>query len=109
MKIRQLSFLWRWRKWRKNVKRIKYSNGSQTICPEGFLGSGKSKNAYFRILRKGYDVFFDAGVFTSNKISLKMPPRGAAVTLTRALRARRARPPEVPENLAALQPRAQRA
>ena len=31
------------------------------------------------------------------------------LTLTRALRARRARPPEVAENLAALQPRAQRA
>ena len=38
MKLLQLSFLWRRRTWRKNVKRIKYSNGSQTICPEGFLG-----------------------------------------------------------------------
>ena len=34
----ETSFLWRRRTWRKNVKRIKYSNGSQTICPEGFLG-----------------------------------------------------------------------
>ena len=38
MNLLQLSFLWRRRTWRKNVKRIKYSNGSQTICPEGFLG-----------------------------------------------------------------------
>ena len=33
-----IKLAWRQRTWRKNVKWIKYSNGSQTICPEGFLG-----------------------------------------------------------------------
>ena len=36
-----IKLAWRRRTWRKNVKWIKYSNGSQTICPEGFLGSTK--------------------------------------------------------------------
>ena len=33
-----IKLAWRQRTWRKNVKWIKYSKGSQTICPEGFLG-----------------------------------------------------------------------
>ena len=40
-----IKLAWRQRTWRKNVKWIKYSNGSQTICPEGFLGRARGSCA----------------------------------------------------------------
>ena len=73
---------------------------SRIVRPVGRQGARKASEMYYICVVKPASLHFKrrlAGLTTHNQVIVTDTARAAALALTRALRARRARPPEVPE------------